>query len=92
MKSEKKKKINYLEEETKKNLNNIDEENLRKEVEKFILGAEEAIKNSENNPEAENVLREKQKAREILFREIIADRHYQNLLSFILKKVKFKKT
>ncbi len=69
------------------NLINNDEENLRIEVEKFILGAEEAMKNNEMGPDAELKLKEKQKAGEILFREIINDRNYDNLLSFIFKKV-----
>ena len=90
MKSEKKKKIINLEGDMNNNFNNIDEDNLRIEVEKFILGAEEAIKNCENGPESESILKEKQKARDILFREIIADKNYENLLGFILKKVIFK--
>jgi len=72
------------------NPSNSDEENnLLIEVEKFISGAEEAMKISEMGPENELILKEKQKAREILFREIIADSNYDNLLSFILKKVLF---
>jgi hypothetical protein len=87
MKSEKKPKKHNNTEIELNNTSNSDEENLRIEVEKFILGAEEAMKNSEIGPEAELKLKEKQKAREILFREIIADKNYENLLSFILKKV-----
>jgi hypothetical protein len=87
MKSEKKAKKNNNAENELNNPSNSDEEKLRIEVEKFILVAEEAIKNSEIGPKAEIKIKEKQKAREILLREIIADNNYENLLSFILKKV-----
>jgi len=87
MKSEKKAKKNNNGENELNNPSNFYGEKLRIEVEKFVLGAEEAIKNSEIGPEAEIKIKHKQKAREILLREIIADNNYDNLLSFILKKV-----
>lgn len=87
MKSDKKDKKSINIDSETNNLNDSDEEKLRIEVEKFILGAEEAMKNNEIFPEAEMKLKEKQKAREILFREIISDKNYDNLLNFIIRKV-----
>jgi len=85
MKSEKNKNKNDASENN--NLNIDENENLRIEVEKFIIGAQEAMKNNGLEPQLDTKLKEKQKAREILLREIISDKNYDNLFSFILKKV-----